>query len=509
MAEYAGYVSSGSIDWSGIAKGLQENVNRGLKARQAKIDEDNKLFDDTKKKLGEYENTQSPSYNTRAYQLTSDSRSKLLEWNKQLKSGEITRDQFKINTNNLYEQYDSFVNTSKQFDQYISEVNKKIQSGEAGAEYVAKANANMAFMGLADGSAELQVGADGGIYVSKDGTPISIKQWTNIQNLADGKIDVNEQISKFTDKVADVVRSSTSATGASVTTDDARQKTEQYNAIKRNAIATVANRSNPSSIVSILMDNSDLGYQIFMNDNDIKKAVNNAIQKQELENGDDVSLTDEQKQKIQSDIESKAIMYTMSGDGSLNPTLTDAMIADAEKVAGEFFEAQVDSKITTEAAQQYRGNGGGGGSTSSDEKKRDENAAMVAGYKATLRAFGLDENEVKQGNTVYTGSHDFSGLSRSYQYKAIPGGVAIYKAGDTFFDPTNKETTGALFIAKNPRDLSQYVYGGQDVAKSQMKYEKARQMYLQGASPKGGTKPKGKNAGSAAGDDIFNTEPKK
>jgi len=329
MAEYAGYVSSGSIDWSGIAKGLQENVNRGLKARQAKIDEDNKLFDDTKKKLGEYENTQSPSYNTRAYQLTSDSRSKLLEWNKQLKSGEITRDQFKINTNNLYEQYDSFVNTSKQFDQYISEVNKKIQSGEAGAEYVAKANANMAFMGLADGSAELQVGADGGIYVSKDGTPISIKQWTNIQNLADGKIDVNEQISKFTDKVADVVRSSTSATGASVTTDDARQKIEQYNAIKRNAIATVANRSNPSSIVSILMDNSDLGYQIFMNDNDIKKAVDNAIQKQELENGEGVSLTDEQKQKIQSDIESKAIMYTMSGDGSLNPTLTDAMIADA------------------------------------------------------------------------------------------------------------------------------------------------------------------------------------
>lgn len=397
MAEYAGYVSSGSIDWSGIAKGLQENVNRGLKARQAKIDEDNKLFDDTKKKLGEYENTQSPSYNTRAYQLTSDSRSKLLEWNKQLKSGEITRDQFKINTNNLYEQYDSFVNTSKQFDQYISEVNKKIQSGEAGAEYVAKANANMAFMGLADGSAELQVGADGGIYVSKDGTPISIKQWTNIQNLADGKIDVNEQISKFTDKVADVVRSSTSATGASVTTDDARQKTEQYNAIKRNAIATVANRSNPSSIVSILMDNSDLGYQIFMNDNDIKKAVDNAIQKQELENGEDVSLTDEQKQKIQSDIESKAIMYTMSGDGSLNPTLTDAMIADAEKVAGEFFEAQIDSKITTEAAQQYRNKKDDGGKDEKEPKQVDYTLyeemadAWGSGDSATLNTLLIDK----------------------------------------------------------------------------------------------------------------------
>ena len=37
MAEYAGYVSRGSIDWSGIAKGLQENVNKGLQERQKKI----------------------------------------------------------------------------------------------------------------------------------------------------------------------------------------------------------------------------------------------------------------------------------------------------------------------------------------------------------------------------------------------------------------------------------------------------------------------------------------
>jgi len=469
MAEYAGYVSSGSIDWSGIAKGLQENVNRGLKARQAKIDEDNKLFDDTKKKLGEYENTQSPSYNTRAYQLTSDSRSKLLEWNKQLKSGEITRDQFKINTNNLYEQYDSFVNTSKQFDQYISEVNKKIQSGEAGAEYVAKANANMAFMGLADGSAELQVGADGGIYVSKDGTPISIKQWTNIQNLADGKIDVNEQISKFTDKVADVVRSSTSATGASVTTDDARQKTEQYNAIKRNAIATVANRSNPSSIVSILMDNSDLGYQIFMNDNDIKKAVDNAIQKQELENGEGVSLTDEQKQKIQSDIESKAIMYTMSGDGSLNPTLTDAMISDAEKVAGEFFEAQVDSKITTEAAQLYRnkkndgdGNGGGGG------KKGYEL------YETLADAWKL-------GDVTTLNSY----LKSKSSYKLTQGkkgSGSAYILNKVSKDEFGDETLTPVISTNSLEDMIPYYYGTGAAAKK----EGERQMNLWRAANKGG-----------------------
>ena len=473
--EYAGYVSRGSIDWSGIAKGLQENVNKGLEARQKKIDEDNKLFDDTRKKIGEYENTQSPSYNTRAYQLTSQARGQLLDWQKQLKNGEITRDQFKINSNTLYEQYDSFINTSKQFDQYISEVNKKIQSGEAGAEYVAKANANMAFMGLADGSADLQLGKDGGIYVSKDGQPISIKQWTNIQNLADGKIDVNEQVSKFTDKVADVVRSSTAATGASVTTDDARQMTEQYNAIKRNAVATVANRNNPSAIVSILMDNSDLGYQIFMSNNDIQKAVQNEVQKQELANGEGVALTEEQKQKIKSDIESKAIMYNMSGDGTLNPVLTDGMIADAEKVAGEYFEAQIDSKITTEAAQLYRGKkgdgdgGGGGGNKKGYELYETLADAWKMGDITTL-------NSYLKAKTSYKVTQGKKGSGTAYVLNKV--------SKDEFGD----ETTTPVISTNSLEDLIPYYFGTGASAKKEG--ERQMNLYRQANASSGGSKPK-------------------
>ena len=101
MAEYAGYVPNKSIDWSGIAKGLQDNIDKGLQERKKKIDEDKKLFDDTKKKLGEYQNTQSPSYNTKAYQLTSEAREYLSGLDKKLKNGEITRDDYKIKLKQL------------------------------------------------------------------------------------------------------------------------------------------------------------------------------------------------------------------------------------------------------------------------------------------------------------------------------------------------------------------------------------------------------------------------
>lgn len=477
--EYAGYVSRGSIDWSGIAKGLQENVNKGLEARQKKIDEDNKLFDDTRKKLGEYENTQSPSYNTRAYQLTDQSRGYLLDLKKKLESGEITRSEYKMSTNNLYEQYDSFINTSKQFDQYISEVNKKIQSGEAGAEFVAKANANMAFMGLADGSAELQVGPDGGIYVSKSGNenPISIKQWTNIQNLADGKIDVNEQVSKFADNLANFITSNTTATGASMTIEDARQMPE-WGAISKNAIATIANRNNPSAIVSILTDNSDLGYQIFMSNNDIQKAIDNEVQKQEIENGEGVALTEEQKQKIKSDIESKAIMYVPSGDQSLMPVLTDGMIADAEKVVGQYLESQVGKKVVTEAAQMYRGTKGNGGGGNGD-----------GGEFSNKNDFTLYE---KMANAWQSGDNaTFESLLKNKNYKIERDedlGVRIVQYNK---DKRNQTVTKVIHPwTKSLPDLTPYFFGtGPTAAKNA---ERQRALWLKATGGAGsGSKPKG------------------
>lgn len=473
--EYAGYVSRGSIDWSGIAKGLQENVNKGLEARQKKIDEDNKLFEDTRKKLGEYENTQSPSYNTRAYQLTDQSRGYLLDLKKKLESGEITRSEYKMSTNNLYEQYDSFINTSKQFDQYISEVNKKIQSGEAGAEFVAKANANMAFMGLADGSAELQVGPDGGIYVSKSGNenPISIKQWTNIQNLADGKIDVNEQVSKFADNLANFITSNTTATGASMTIEDARQMPE-WGAISKNAIATIANRNNPSAIVSILTDNSDLGYQIFMSNNDIQKAVQNEVQKQEWANGEGVALTEEQKQKIKSDIESKAIMYVPSGDQSLMPVLTDGMIADAEKVVGQYLESQVGKKVVTEAAQIDRGNRGDGGGGNGGGGGDGTGKKGYELYETLADAWKL-------GDVSTLNSY----LKAKSSYKVTQGkrgSGAAYILNKVSKDEFGDETLTPVISTNSLEDMIPYYFGTGASAKK----EGERQMNLWRAANSGG-----------------------
>jgi hypothetical protein len=486
--EYAGYISRGIIDWSSIADDLQKNITSGLEQRKKKIDEDNKLFDDTKKKLGEYQNTQSPSYNTRAYQITSQARDYLSDQQKKLKSGEITRDQYKINVNNLYDQYDSFLNTSNSFDQYISEVNKL--SKTAGAEFMAKSKANMAFMGLSDGSAQLQLDNNGNMYVSKGGNPISIKQWTNIQNLADTKIDVNTEIESFTKQLGDIITANTTATGASKTTQDPRQMQEQYNAYKSNAIAYVANRNNPSAIVSILTDNSDLGYSIYTSDADIQDAVNNEVQRQEVQNGEGVSLTEEQKTKIKNDIQSKAIMMTMSGDGSLNCVVTEQMISDAEKVAGEMFDAQVDSKVTVEAAQRYRSSRGVGG------RGGDEDEITKAGWQLSMSAIdsvpiGASSKSDTSGILTQLAAKNPGLVFKKVKWKNNKTGIVVLK--EETGDKGEPKTTTIRNIL-NSRDLAPYIYGTSDVDKALTKWDKANAIYGGGQTTGGG---------GAAGDALF------
>lgn len=487
MPKYAGYISRDVIDWSSIAKGLQQSVDRGLEQRRKKIEEDNKLFEDAKKKLGEYENTQSASYNTKAYQLTDRARTYLSDLQKQLRNGEITRSEYKIKVNNTYDQYDSFLNTSKGLDKYLIAVKTKIDEG-AGREFVAKANSNLSFMGLSDGTADLQIDGSGNIYVVDANTnqTKSIKEWTNIENLSDGKIDLASEMSKYTDKLAQVVKEKTLASGASVTTDDPRQMTEQYKAYKANTIAAIANRNNPEAIVSILLDNSDLGYEIYNSDEDIRKAVDSEVQRQEIQNGEGVDLTEEQKNKIKDNIQSKAIMMNRVGN-KLVSVVTDQMVKDAEMVAGQIFEAQVESKITEQAAPRYRSSGDGG-------RGGDEDEITKAGWQLSMSAIdsvpiGASSKSDPSGILTQLAAKNPGLVFKKVKWKNNKTGIVVLK--EETGDRGEPKTTTVRNIL-NSRDLAPYIYGTSDVDKALTKWDKANAIY-------GG----GQTTGGGAGDALF------
>jgi hypothetical protein len=485
MPEYAGYQSRKTVDWNSIGKEISTSVDQGLKAREERKAADQKLLTDAGKNLSSWESTQNKSFDNVILNGLDQARNKSLEWDKALRSGNISRNEFQQKMMNLNTSFDSLTQATKNFDQYITSVNEAQKNGELSALGMAKAKINMDALRLSQKT--LNVGDNGDMFMVSDtnGTTQNVKNWTNMNNIVDVPIDVPKQVDDVVSKWDFVTKEILGPNGQKTVLENPRLNDAYQNA-KENLIGAIVDESNPSSVVSVLLDNSNLGYQTYFTGEDVTSLVEKAAKIQEAKDKKQMTA-EEAKAFAENYKKNNLIELVLNNDGEIMPVVTPKMIVDARGVAESQIEEQLGWKEQVERG--FAPQRGDGGKTDAQiEKESNENSAMIAGYKSTLRAFGIDENEIKQGKTVYNKNYDFSGLSRSYQYIKVPDGVAIYKTGNIM---AKGDKTGqfADFIAKNPRDLAQYVYGGQDVAKSQMKYEKARNMYLQGTSPKGGNKP--------------------
>jgi hypothetical protein len=489
MPEYAGYQSRKTVDWNSIGKEISTSVDQGLKAREERKAADQKLLTDAGKNLSSWESTQNKSFDNVILNGLDQARNKSLEWDKALRSGNISRNEFQQKMMNLNTSFDSLTQATKNFDQYITSVNEAQKNGELSALGMAKAKINMDALRLSQKT--LNVGDNGDMFMVSDtnGTTQNVKNWTNMNNIVDVPIDVPKQVDDVVSKWDFVTKEILGPNGQKTISENPRLNDAYQNA-KENLIGSIVDESNPSSVVSVLLDNSNLGYQTYFTGEDVTSLVEKAAKIQEAK--DKKQMTPEEAKAFAENYKkNNLIELILNNDGEIMPVVTPKMIVDARGVAESQIEEQLGWKEEVDRGFAPQRGDGGGKTDAQIEKESNENSAMIAGYKSTLRAFGIDENEIKQGKTVYNKNYDFSGLSRSYQYIKVPGGVAIYKTGNIM---AKGDKTGqfADFIAKNPRDLAQYVYGGQDVAKSQMKYEKARNMYLQGTSPKGGNKPAAK-----------------
>lgn len=488
MPEYAGYVPTESINWLSLAKGVKTDIDQGLKVREDKKAEDEKLFSDAKNKLSSWESTQSQPFNEFAFKGLDNARQQSMVWNRQLKSGEITRSEYQRRMNNLNDSFDAFTTASKNLDSYVTSINKAIQDGEASSHMVFSAQLNSDLMNI--GNKKLEVGDNGDFFVvGNDGTYQNVRNYTNMNNIYDKKINVNEVVENATKDWEPWLTKDVLEGGASITTEDARLNKEFYNNAKADIIGSIVDPSNPRAVVSVLLDNSNLNYQEYYTEQQKIDLINKAISNRELAAGK--QMTEEEKAQFADEYsKNNLIQVVQDNEGKYQPVLTDKIIKDAQSVVNNAIEMRFKRSVEEERGFAPSRNDGGGKTEAQLEREKEKQAVGISGYKATLRAFGMDENAVKQGKTIYNRPNDFSGLSRSYQYKKVPDGIAIYKAGDVMYDPNTDDSDGATFVAKNPRDLAQYVFGGQNVAESQMKYEKARSEYLQGSTPKQIVKPK-------------------
>ncbi len=487
MPEYSGYQNRKTVDWASIGKEISTTVDQGLKAREERKAADQKLLTDSEKKLSAWEGTQNKSYDQVILGGLEDARNKKLQWNKDLRSGALSRNEYQMRIQNLDTSFDSLVMTTKNFDNYVIAVNQAYKDGEMGAEGMAKAKIQIDAMQM--GNKTLNVGDNGDMFMVSDlsgNVPVqNVKNWSKMANITSPKLDVSTTVDETVGKWEPIITSTVGPNGETLSIENVREN-PAYKTAKESLIGSIVNEDDPSSVVSVLLDNSNLDYQPYFSGDDVTSLVQKAAKIKEAV--DNKPMTQEEALAFSKDYkENHLIEIVLNNNGELVSNVTPKMIADARGVVANKIEARLGWKEEKEAAQIDRGGGGGGGSSKVDDRAAAADQERVneyqRGYVASLNAFAKDD----KGNVIKGKAPDFSGLDNSYQYRNYKGKVYVYKMGS--FDESGKKTKKAVLVNTilDPKGLAQYTVYGKSAAEKTTNYERGRAQYREAKGLSGNT----------------------
>lgn len=465
--EYTGFIpASNPIDWAKLTGGLVTTIQGIGAEREAEKAALDKLQSDNTKILQNTELGKSQTLNQLILSGSNQGRESMMQWNRQLKSGQITPLEYKNRINNLMDSWSTFANTAKSYDQQMQEALKRQQEG-IGSGLELELNNRIAQLGDLRNKAT-QVDPNNGNFVigqlDENGLfdPSSIRDLRSISqpgNMIDNKVDLSSIVDEKTKGWEDW----TIELGNKTITDAL-----QNPAIQR-ARLDLANGilNNPRAITSVLKDNTDGEYDFYYSDNDLNSKLQDRVAKENELNkqlGKPALSGDDLNKFINSERE-KFILLSQDDQGVYQPNLTNKQIEDARQTVLDAIDSRLKRTVQLDEPQ-YRGGG------SKKEESDEENTVMIAGYKATLRAFGADPDAtISSGNWVKSSSGpDYGGLKQGYTYTPRKGGgLDVYRGQDL------------VFTAKTPKDLAQYVYNAEP-AKASVKWESARKMVRGGGS---------------------------
>lgn len=484
MIEYAGYIPGKSIDWLSLAKGVKTDIDQGLKVREEKKAEDQKLVTDVTTRLKQWESTQNKAFNEVVFGGLDKARNQALEWNRQLRNGEISRSEYQMRMNNMNDSFDAFSVATKNFDNYVVGVNKAQQDGEMSAFGMYGANINTRLMDI--GTKEMQIGENGDFFVTgQDGSIQNVRNYTNMNNVIDKKVDVAKSVDAVVSKWDPVVLQELKQRGATVLTEDPRLNAA-YNKTKADLIGALVDRNNPRGVTSILLDNSNLDYNLYYTADDARNIISKAVANEEMALGR--NMTDEERSKFSEKyFNENMIQVVQDNDGNYQPKLTDKMFKDAEMVVGNQIEQQLGFKKEEERGfAPSGGNRYGGG-----DEEEEVNYTL---YEKSLNAFNLPFAE-KSG----TPEREQAKKMSAQRLTSLSGGRYTFQWGTGsdkgFLIATEKgKKTPKVIKAKKYDEIVPILFGESGATGSDKAYEeyrKQREAYFNaGGQSAGGTKPK-------------------
>ena len=371
--QYTGFIpASNPIDWAKLTGGLVSTITGIGEEREAQRQALDKLQSDNTRILQNTELGKSQSLNQLILSGSNDGRQSMMEWNRQLKAGQINPVEYKNRINNLMDSWSTFANTAKSYDQQMQEALKRQQEG-LGSGLELELNNRISQLGDLRNK-KVQIDPNNGNFVigqlDQNGLfdPTSIIDLRSISkpgNVMDNKVD----LASIADEKTEGIASWIIETGNTTVTDAL-----QNPAVQRTIYdLTQSILSNPRAITSILTDNTDGNYDFYYSDQDLYEKIQDRINKENdfrRQNNKPVLSGNDVDQFIESEKE-KFIFLTQDDQGVYQPNLTENQIKEANRATNDAIKSRLTRKV--EIDEPYRGGsgtgGGGGGSSKSKESK--------------------------------------------------------------------------------------------------------------------------------------------
>ena len=487
--QYFGYTPSETrIDWSKLTGDLAQQLTDNENQRKAVLTELDKIESDNNSLVTNTERSKTQNLDELVLGGAQDAKAKMLNWSKELKSGQLRASEYRKRMNNLTEGWKAYANNMKTFDTRMQDAMARQQPGEdgkiIGSGFDAAVNEHMAYLGELRGKKLIVNPEDGKVIIGtlnqETGLldPNSIMDAMaigNVSNTIDNRVDLLSMTSEIAKSFGDYSKSD-----ASGMTKDPRQNAGMMKA-KNDFIGGML--SSDRMTASILTDNTDDDYDYYFTPeqkqeklddmvynqikamNETKKYSSEQIEKKiaqfkkknkkqadidkqrlKLES-ETKSMTHEEINEFAKNAESKLILARLDDNNVYQPILTDQQKEAARAAIDASIMSQVDYSKTVNAP--LKSSRGGVGSSSK------ASAANVELYRQLQRAINASDESLL--NAMVAG--------KDYTFKIDKNTkeITVFKNVKDQFGFNDKITLGRY---TDPRDLATYVGFGTGTAGS-------------------------------------------
>lgn len=380
-----GYIENSAIDWAGLTNGLSKTVYDIGENREIRKQELEDQWTDINTQLASAEVPENQTLGDVFLNTTNAGTSKALEWNKQLKAGKISPEQYTKLMNNLKQNFEGFVGTAATFDKRYKEYMERQQTGKASALELDFAS-KFGKMAELNGKSSI-IDMDGNIKLAnidpatgKVTDFYDMRTMNKPENIIDNKVILGDEVETYTKSWETTELWKELGRNGWQSIETARQ-TPGYELAKVNVVDALVNTSNPRKTLSILADNGGIQLNTYTTPEEKSKLIEAAKAKlidQKKRAGEPVTLSPEEIKQIDLNM----VEMVRDPRNVFQPKLTNEQIEKARKIAGDAVDVSIGQKMQGAARSYYNPNTGGGSGGSGAKEPRNNTDLFETLYSA-------------------------------------------------------------------------------------------------------------------------------